>query len=189
MEHLREKGSLDLIKQNLGITPEVVLDPTLLIDKSYYLNLVNKNSNEIYNNEKFILIYLLGFDYKLKAFIRNFARKINYKIITFRLNNLVNMEDFIYYINNCQAVLTNSFHGTLFSIIFNKPFLTFYAKDQAVERFKSLGQLFNITNRLKVYGEDADVTLLNRSLNINYSLIDELRVKSLNFLKKNLDIK
>ena len=37
---IREKGSKDLVKKHFGINPEIVLDPTLLIDKKYYLNLI-----------------------------------------------------------------------------------------------------------------------------------------------------
>ena len=185
---IREKGSLDLIKQNLGITPEVVLDPTLLIDKSYYLDLVADYPKNEYNNEKFILVYILGWDFENKELIKLYS-KLNYKIIKFKLTKQTKIKKFIYYINNTQAIISNSFHGTIFSILFNKPFLTLYTKDQSIERFISLGNLLNITNRFSLLGEDVDINLLNIPLNINYSIIDELRVKSLNFLKKNLYMK
>ena len=43
---IREQGSLDLVKKHFGINPEIVLDPTLLIDKKYYLNLFKNNRNK-----------------------------------------------------------------------------------------------------------------------------------------------
>ena len=185
---IREQGSLNLIKQNLGITPEVVLDPTLLINKNYYLDLVHKYSKKKFDNEKYILIYKLGWNINMKKLIKKAFNELKYKIYLFTLHNRTNIENFIYYINNSQAIITDSFHGTIFSIIFNKPFVSFYYKGQAEERLKSLKNLFQIKNRIISSEEIADVNLLKTPLNINYSIIEELRLKSLDFIKKNLDI-
>ena len=55
---VREKGSIKLIKEHLGYEPTFVLDPTLLIDKKYYLKLIkNYKNNEIKSNENYIFIY------------------------------------------------------------------------------------------------------------------------------------
>ena len=48
----------------------------------------------------------------------------------------------------CKAVITNSFHGTIFSIIFNKPFVTFIFKNCPKESLKSLKNIFKIENRI-----------------------------------------
>ena len=59
-------------------------------------------------------------------------------------------------------------------------------KGWAEERFKSLGKLLGVENRIVSYPRP-NISLLTTPLNINYSLIEELRVKSINFIKKNLD--
>ena len=113
---IREQGSLDLVKKHFGINPEIVLDPTLLIDKKYYLNLFKNIRN---NNESYIFVYKVYDIKKLNDFILKSSNELNYKVYEYKLNNRNKIEDFLYYISNSKAVITNSFHGTIFSIIFN----------------------------------------------------------------------
>ena len=184
----RERGSIDLIKQHLGISPEFTLDPALLLDEKYYFDLVKKFSNKTADNEKYIFLYQISRNFKMQRFIREAQSKLNYKIYKYNLNNNMIIEDFIFYINNSQAVITNSFHGTVFSIIFNKPFTTFYIKNQAVERFNSLSNLFQVQNRIISPSKIPQLDLLITPPNVDYSIIKEFRSKSLKFIKKNLNI-
>ena len=185
---VREKGSIELIKQHLGITPEFVLDPTLLLGKKYYLDLVKKYSNKTYNNEKYIFLYHIWKNLKMEKFIREAESKLNYKIYNYNLTKDLIIEDFLFYLYNSQAVITDSFHGTVFSIIFNKPFTTFYARTQSVERYKSLGELLQVQNRIFSPSQIPQLNLLVTPPNVDYSIIKEFRAKSLKFIKKNLDI-
>ena len=188
---VREKGSIKLIQEHLGFTPEFVLDPTLLIEKQYYLNLIKdyKNNKDNYKSNDYIFIYTFGNIRKSKNKINQLYKELKFqkgeKIYDFNLKNDQTIEDFLYYLSNCKAVVTHSFHGTIFSIIFNKPFITF--GEQAQERLKSLGKLLGIENRIFYYNQTYNISLLTTPLNVNYSLIEELRVKSINFIKKNLD--
>ena len=185
---IREQDSLDLVKEHLGIAPEVVLDPTFLVHKNNYLELAKNSNKTIDNNEKYIFLYKLWFPFpRIETFAREVSREFNYKIYKLDLYKDT-VEDFLYYVNNSQAVITNSFHGAVFSIIFNKPFLTLYKNGQAEKRFKSLGNLFHVKNRLISNSEIPDVNLLKTPLDVNYSLLEELKAKSLNFLKKNLEV-
>ena len=186
---VREMGSIKLIQEHLGITPEFVLDPTLLIDKKYYLNLIKDyKNNSTYKNNEYIFTYTFGnirrSEYKINRLYKDLIQR-GEKIYDFSMNNYQTIEDFLYYISNCKAVVTHSFHGTVFSIIFNKPFITFSGKGWAEERFKSLGKLLGVENRIVSYPRP-NISLLTTPLNINYSLIEELRIKSINFLKRNL---
>ena len=79
--------------------------------------------------------------------MRRIKRQLNYKIYEYPLNNNSILENFIYNISNCKAVVTFSFHGTVLSIIFNKPFVSFNL-DNGNERLKSLGRLFGVENRI-----------------------------------------
>lgn len=62
---VREKGLSNLIKKHLGINADFVLDPTLLIDKKYYLKIIENYRNFPYLNENYILTYKLK-HYKVK---------------------------------------------------------------------------------------------------------------------------
>ena len=59
---VREKGSIRLIKKHLGIKPLFVIDPTLLIDKKYYLKLIRNYKSNIKKNENYIFSYLIIFN-------------------------------------------------------------------------------------------------------------------------------
>ena len=190
---VREKGSIKLIQEHLGITPELVLDPTLLIDKQYYLNLIKdyKNNNNYYKINDYIFIYtfrnIIKSEYKIKNLYKELKFQKGETIYDFNLFNNQTIEDFLYYITNCKAVVTHSFHGTIFSIIFSKPFITICGKGWSEERFKSLGKLLGIENRFVYYNQSPNISLLITPLNVNYSIIEELRIRSINFLKKNLE--
>ena len=88
----------------------------------------------------------------------------------------------------CKAVITNSYHGVLFSIIFNKPFVTFLKSIRGNERFNTIMEVFGIKDRF--FGENKwpSLDLLSTPLNLNYTIIDYYRNISINYLKKNLKI-
>ena len=182
---VREQGSINLIKNHFGIIPEIVLDPTLLIDKKYYLDLI-KNHKKI-NITNYIFVYKLNTFPEIINFISKSSNELNYTIYEYILYEN-NIEDFIYYLSNSKAVITNSFHGTIFSIIFNKPFVTFNLKDLPIERLNSLGNLLGVSNRIFANITIPDIKLLTTPLKVNNKLIKRLKNKSINFIKKNLEV-
>ena len=183
---IREKGSKDLVKKHFGINPEIVLDPTLLIDKKYYLNLIPNIRNNKKNIQNYIFVYKLNKLQNLNDIIIKSSEELNYKIYEYRLNNRNKIEDFIYYISNSKAVITDSFHGTIFSIIFNKPFISFNWKGSAEERLKSLGDLLGVTNRIISNDQKPEIRLLKIPLYINKKLLKKMKIKSIKYLKKYL---
>ena len=116
---VREKGLSNLIKKHLGINADFILDPALLIDKKYYLKIIENYRNFPFLNENFIFTYKLK-HYKVKkkmnSFINNARRKLNLKIFNVDRHENEYIEKFIYGINNSKAVITDSYHGTVFSI-------------------------------------------------------------------------
>ena len=185
---VREQGSIDLIKKHLGIEPKFVIDPTLLIDKKYYINLIKNYSSNIYINDSYIFTYKIAIEENMENFINNASKKLNYKIYNMPLNNESTVEEFIYRIINCKAVVTNSYHATIFSIIFNKTFIAFNFKNSARERLISLGNLFGFRDRIFEYNQYPNVDLLTLPLNVNISLINNLRIQSIEYIKQNLKI-
>ncbi len=55
---VREYGSIDLIHKKLGIKPKIVLDPTFLLNKSIYLNLINNFEMDLDSNENYFCTYI-----------------------------------------------------------------------------------------------------------------------------------
>ena len=183
---VREKGAVDLINKHLQIKPLFVLDPTLLIDKKYYLNLISNYKRT--PNEKYIFVYIFHNEKNTINFIKYASEQLSYKIVTAKIGEKNVIKNFIYGIVNCKAVITNSFHGTIFSIMFNKPFISFIFKNSPKERLMSLKSAFNIKNRIFEYDQFPDINLLKTPLNINYTLINLFKNHSIAYLKKNLGI-
>ena len=141
---VREKGAIKLIEKNLGIKPFLVLDPTFLIDKQYYMNLIINYKEKITKKDNYIFIYTVTDLDEINIFIKQISEKYNYKIYWVKNN----VKKFIYGIYYSKAVITDSYHGTIFSIIFNKPFITFIYDNNGNDRFNSLKEIFDIGKRL-----------------------------------------
>lgn len=90
--------------------------------------------------------------------------------------------DFIRMIKGCDCFISNSFHGTAFSIIFHKPFFVFNREKAKVNsRMQSLLQLFGLEDRIVVDESE-------KSYSIDWEKIDKIRgikhMESINFLKQ-----
>lgn len=187
---VREIGAIEIVKKHLGINPEFVLDPTLIIDKKYYLDLI-KDFNINFNlKEKHLCIYQLDKNILIEKLIKKAKQLFNYKIYEIDIFKEKYIENFISCINNGNAVITDSFHGTLFSIIFEKPFITYLNKIRGNGRFFSLIKTFNLSQRIvdQENFEKVNINLLEAPLYINQSLLSYLKNKSINFLIKNLNL-
>ena len=126
---VREKAGVAICNE-LGVKAELFPDPTLLLDKEDYESVSDKNCQ---NQNPYILIYMLGnrteFDL---GNVYNLACENHLDVKYVASQGRVDEFEKIYptipewlsLIKNARAVITNSFHGTVFSLIFNTPFLT-----------------------------------------------------------------
>lgn len=139
---VREKSGVELCKKHLGVDAVHVLDPTLLLHAVDYVELCK----DIPKRESFVFAYILDkSDEKLKQ-IKDFAKRkgIDYLIksadFTVGLDDTVEL--WLSYFRDAAFVITDSFHGTAFSINFNKDFYVFGNAERGNSRFDSLlGQL------------------------------------------------
>ena len=184
---VREKGSIKLVKQHFNIEPIFVLDPTLLIDKKYYLDIIRGYHGKVEMKKKYIFMYTTYNNILLKNLTKKAGETLNLDVYYYQLNNNSLIQDFIYYMVNCNSVITSSFHGSVFSIIFNKPFITIYDKSDAKERFISLDKIFGIHDRLFENSEKINFEQLLKPLNIKYEILNQLKKNSINFIKNNLE--
>ena len=140
---VRDRFSQRLLDE-IGIKAQRVCDPTLLLSKSEWSKLAKKPGIK----EKYIFVYLLGINSRCRKEIEDLAGKMNLKIATIpcadeNLGNDVDFgdyqvpdcspEEWIGLIQNAEYVFTDSFHGTIFSTIFEKKVLAI----QKVEKGKS----------------------------------------------------
>ena len=134
---VREQGTMRLVESNLNIKSTLVIDPTLLIDKKYYLNLIKDYKNEFNSNDNYIFVYEIEEMPSMELFIKESVQELKYKLYNCSIYDKDSIEKFIYGIYNSKAVITNSFHGILFSIIFKKPFVAFNPENRGNERFNT----------------------------------------------------
>ena len=187
---LMEIGAIDLVEKHLGIRPLFVLDPTFLIDKKYYTDIIKDFKKDFNFNNEYLFVYILDKNKIFDKYIEMARKKLNYEIYRVRTNQMNYTENFLFGINISKAVITDSFHGTVFSIIFKKPFVSFINSKRGRLRFYSLNETFKLNDRILFPSEDKypDINLLKKPLNINQTTIDSMKDLSITFLKKNLGI-
>lgn len=119
-----------------------VIDPTLLLNRSEWKKIAEKPK---LIKKKFILKYFLG-DATAEEKIREFCNNNNYEIIDI-LNYKtkyyeLNPANFLWLIENAELVVTDSYHATIFSIIFNTPFITMDRRDKSLSMKSRFNTLF-----------------------------------------------
>ena len=162
------------------------LDPTLLYDGNYW----RKFASQRLINEPYIFVYMLRPDRGVIELARRVAKEKNCKIVytglsAEKMKNITTITDagvgeFLSYILYADAIVTNSFHGTVFSILYEKPFLSVSVASTSSRVESLLGQLGLKAQFVKDtndrYSLDVDYTdALNR--------LDLLRKKSIEYLR------
>ena len=197
---VREDSGISLCQEKLGVDAVRVLDPTLLINKRDYEDLVEKA--QLTKPKGRLFTYILdrsvdNIDMEEKA-----AKYLNTNHYTAMprkdMQNLSaeNINEFIFppveeWINGFMSadyIITDSFHGTLFSIIFNKKFISIGNKRRGLSRFTSILKQLGLENRLLLDVSDFSPELLNEDIDwdsVNIKLEVE-RKESIEFLKNNL---
>ena len=169
--------------QHLGIKPTFV-DPTFLLDKQYYLDLISNYKRDFDFNKKYLMIYQLDKNEIIKKAINDIVKKYNFTLYEVSLNDDYYVENFIFAINISQAVICDSYHGSIFSIMFNKPFISYINYDRGGQRFASLRETFHLDNRIiDSRTETANLSLIVEPLVFNRTRLNELKRISINFLK------
>ena len=146
---VREKSTIPFVQSYTRNKVGSVMDPTFLLDQSYYKNLEEKTSKIV---PEYIFYYQLEDNKKMRVECERFAKRKGLKILYICKDNIFNKEDsinlygctpgrFLYLIHNACYVITNSFHATVFSIIYEKKFCTFTTQGSAMRMIDLLKEL------------------------------------------------
>jgi hypothetical protein len=199
---VREKETADFLEELTGRKVEWVLDPTLLLSKDDWDEICAPRVIK----EKYIFCYFLGTDKLHRNIAKKFAKKMGYKIVTLphlaevNINDLtfgdmklydISPEQFISLIKYAEYVITDSFHATVFSNIYQTKYFVFdrIGIGEMSSRIKSLVLLTGEDFRFcKEQGQSAKYMLSKKDIAVP-QLSDELlkmKEKSIEFLKRNL---
>ena len=141
---VREQSGVDLAKHEFGIKAEWVLDPVFLCDKKYYDELAEKSKL----NHKGITAYILDMDDEKRKIIDSFKKPV-YEIYDFENNpKRISIEDYLRAFKNSEMIITDSFHGVCFALIYHKPFIAISNVWRGVTRFSSILSLVGLSDRL-----------------------------------------
>lgn len=193
---VREKQGNIILKDLCNICSPIVLDPTMLIDRNEW-NSMQNNCEYQKNGRKFILIYCIAKSEKILRIAKILKEKTGFDIIDLNPRGIkrylknsaasAGPEDFVYLFQNAQYVLTNSFHGTAFSINLHKKFLVdIDNKGNTNSRIVNILELFEMNDRIL---DDTAIEKMDRE--IEYNRVEEIlkreRMKSITIINKMLE--
>lgn len=187
MVSVREDSGVKLCKEHLGVDAVHVLDPTMLLTKEEYIQLIEKEKEPKSNGTLFN--YILDPDARKSAFIQKVAKAKGlkafqvlpkYQTETRTKDDVKNrIEDCVFpgvttwlrAFMDAEMTVVDSFHGMVFSIIFNKPFWVIGNAHRGMSRFTSLLKVFHLENRLLDASGLDDVDL---SQSIDWESVNEI---------------
>ena len=161
---VREDSGVKLCKEHLGVNAVHVLDPTLLLTKEDYIHLIEAEKEPKAKGTLFN--YILDPDAAKSAFINKVAKEkglATFQVLPKCQAETRTKQDVKNHIEDCvfpgvttwlrafmdaEMTIVDSFHGMVFSIIFNKPFWVIGNANRGLSRFTSLLKVFHLEDRL-----------------------------------------
>lgn len=195
---VRESSGINILNK-MGIKDaEHVLDPTLLLDKDMWKKIVKGKDLEK-KDGKYILVYQLNMKNKeFDNYVKKLSKTKKMPVIRVSINNYQRFKygklidtpsvlDFLDYFINAEYVVTDSFHGTAFSINLNKKFICVFPKKFSA-RLQSILELTGLENRK--LNNNNDLNQIDKEIDYDKvnKILDQERIKTNNFIDKALKL-
>ena len=193
---VREDSAKEILRNFTDKEIIHVLDPSLLADRSIWDELIYEH-REIYKR-KYLFLYNIPRNEEIFRIANHISKKLNLPVIYmnnsirnnpygFRKIKGAGPEEFLTFIKNASFVVTNSFHCTAFSIVFNRNFITL-PTNRSTTRMSSLLALLKLENRLiRDFNEIKDDYQTEIDYTIPNELLKEEKEKSFSFLRQSLE--
>ena len=202
---VRETKAAELIKDLSPVEPQVVLDPTLLLEREDW----DKVSVPRVIEEDYLFCYFLGNNKRERRLALKFAKERNLKVVSVPLTGAkiysdlkygdivlpaATPEEFISLIKYARYVFTDSFHAVVFSRIYERQYFVFNRdkKKSMNSRIYDITKLFHTQERFCDTKEKESLDYINSLYDIDYSVLnkdfDDMKEKSIQFLKTNLAV-
>lgn len=184
---VRENNLAKLLQPLTNIKVETVLDPTLLADSSIWNSLAKQPTI----NKKYVLIYQVRADKNTRRIAQLIAKQLHIEVVEitswascrFIIKNHTyqscSPKEFLGWIKNANCVVTTSFHGTAFSIIFNK---SFYSLKLGKGDTRTLSILQNIQLESRMIDKTSSPTFQDIDYETPNKLLANLRMQSQEYL-------
>lgn len=160
---VRESSGVKLVNDYLHCKASQVLDPTMLLSSEDYTNLIVNPTVPVEQSDGSLFCYVLDPNPKLNNIIEKAETNTRLKAYYCNARKKVIASDFSNHLDECvfpaveqwlksfqdaEMVITDSFHGTIFSILFNKPFWLTLNQSRGATRFTSLLKIFGLEDRI-----------------------------------------
>ena len=173
----REESGCKLVEEATGKPGTLVLDPTLCVERSYWDSLEEKPR---YIKERpYLLVYMLGKRDEYYEFIKKYAQLNELEIIDLHDTNRkdvwkTTIGGFIWLVHHAEMICTDSFHCTVFSILYQQPFQVFRRKQKGFEhmfdRIETLLKLAGLGDcefdGKEIKKEDIDYNQVGKKINV-----------------------
>ena len=183
---VREDSAITLLKQELSVEATRVCDPTLLFEADHYRQLAGLSARED-TARKQIFTYVLDSDSQGDHVLAGLAEAIGgvpFNVMPlpfgpgFRRNDsryvFPPVENWLGAFNDCDFVITDSFHGCVFSLIFNRPFIAVVNMERGKARFESLLDRYGLSDRLFSSFSEVDLAALEP---IDWTEVNRIRAE------------
>ena len=198
---VREKSMLDALAfyENKA---SIVLDPTLLLNKEDYFPLFNKESTV---TGDYIFLYTIKNNDEILKIAKRISKELNIPVIApftsygslkllkygIKLKYDASPDVFLNLLYNAKFVLTNSFHGTAFSIIFRKDFYRVAREENGIfVKDARIDDLLDSIHLNRVISYSTPIDYIKNNISVDYAelenLLEKLKNQSLDYLKENL---
>lgn len=146
MVSVREQSGMLFCEKYFGVQATQVLDPTLLLAKEDYLKLIEHTPK--FCDKPFLAAYVLDMENSLRDRILQKAKEMNLEPIILSADGKASltMEQWISIFRDAEYIFTDSFHGSVFSFIFEKKFEYVKNEDRGASRFKVIENLLASDN-------------------------------------------
>lgn len=189
---VRESSGIDICAKHFGIKPFHALDPTMLLTKEDYQELITNISSPP-DQKDFLLTYILDETKEKKFFVKKIAQERRLAVkkihVGARYTNrpieeriCPSIEEWLLDFHNASMVITDSFHACVFSILFQKPFIAVGNKKRGMSRFISLLSMFGLEKNLLYNVSNYDAEYSYTIDNKIHDRLAELRMYSTQLL-------
>ncbi len=171
---VREDSGVALCQKEFNVIAHHVIDPTLLLTSDDYRKLVESEKTPKHSGNLFG--YILDKSDEKNSIIEKveISKGLNsFNILPDNINSTFPpVEAWLRGFIDAEYIVTDSFHGVVFSLLFNKPFIAIANEGRGVARFTSLLKMFNLESRLILSIDELNEKKINES--IDFNIINEL---------------
>lgn len=190
---LRENQWISYCREHVANPVQKVTDPTLLLSRDDYERIAMTGRQ---CQKPYLLLYTRRYNREMEEYAVSLAKRKGWKVveISLRATNTekghvmrydAGVEEFLSLVRDAEYVVTNSFHGLIFSVQYSRPFIVF-SREQADSKIEEVLDLFGLRERLVKHGSEAVDDVVEYD-NV-HTRISAARAESLAFLRQELEM-